>query len=96
MSIRKKCGQAKWRCPYRDHRCNNHPWMSELMVDGIRRPPVSIDDYALARGATGHVVSKREADDWERQIRTGLEIRTRSTQTPTRRDGWLVPCGRDA
>ena len=44
--------------------------MSELMVDGVRRPPVNIDDYALARGATRHVISKREAEDWERQILT--------------------------
>ena len=70
MSVRKKCGQANWPCPYRDHRCINHPWMSELMVDGIRRPHVNIDEYAFARGATGHVVSKREADDWERRIPT--------------------------
>ena len=73
MSVRKKCGQATWICPYRDHRCD-HPWMSELMVDGVRRPPVSIDDYALARGATRHVVSKREAVDWERQIRTDWKL----------------------
>ena len=58
------------------------------MVDGLRRPPVNIDDYALARGATRHIVSKREADDWDRQIPHRLEEGPRSAQaTPVITDG---------
>ena len=67
MSVRKKCGTSYWRCPYHDHRCA-HAWISEVMIDRVRRPPISIDDYAAARGATGHIVSKRDALQWEARI----------------------------
>ena len=49
MSVRKRCGTAKWNCPYGDHRCG-HPWTSEVMIDRVRRPPVNIDAYARPRG----------------------------------------------
>jgi integrase len=69
MSIRKKCGQASWGgCPYGDHRCD-HSWISEVMIDRVRRSPVSIDDYATHRGATvPHIVTRREALQWEARI----------------------------
>jgi integrase len=68
MSVRKKCGTSKWNCPYGDHRCD-HPWMSELMIDRVRRPAVNIDDYAMHRGATvPHIVAKRDALLWEARI----------------------------
>jgi integrase len=77
MSVRKKCGASNWPCAYRDHRCD-HSWVSELMIDRVRRPPVQIDEYATARGATvAHIVSKRDAQLWEARIimdwRQGLD-----------------------
>jgi integrase len=68
MSVRKKCGQSAWPCAYQDHRCS-HAWIAELMIGGVRRPTVNIDEYALARGATGRVVSRRDAELWEEKIR---------------------------
>lgn len=39
------------------------------MIDRVRRSPVSIDDYAIHRGATvSHVVTRREALQWEARI----------------------------
>ena len=68
MSVRKKCGTAKWPCPYVDHRCD-HTWVSEVMISGQRRSSVKIDEYAIARGATvSHIVTKRDALAWEARI----------------------------
>ena len=77
MSVRKKCGAANWACPYRDHRCE-HAWFSEVMIDRVRRAPVNVDTYALARGSgVPHIVTKREALQWEARIvmdwRQGLD-----------------------
>lgn len=82
MSVRKKCGTSYWRCAYRDHRCE-HSWISEVMVDRVRRPPVSIDEYATRRGhPVPHIVTKRDALLWEARIimewRQGLD----PTQAP--------------
>jgi integrase len=68
MSVRKKCQGGKGTCRYGDHRCD-HTWVSEWMMGGRRYPSVAIDDYAILRGARGHVVSKRDAETWEAQIR---------------------------
>lgn len=67
MSVRKKCGKPNWPCAYRDHRCE-HTWVCEVMIDRVRRPSVSIDEYAAVRGAAGHIVTKRDALQWEARI----------------------------
>jgi integrase len=39
------------------------------MIDRVRRPSVNVDDYALQRGAPGsHIVTKRDALQWEARI----------------------------
>jgi hypothetical protein len=61
MAVRKICGQKGCRASPR----GNHPWWFDVMHQGKRwRMPV--DDFALARGATGPITSKQNAEHvWE-------------------------------
>jgi hypothetical protein len=61
MAVRKPCRSKSCRA---SPRCE-HPWWLDVMYNGVRfRMPV--DDFALARGASGPVASKQEAEKvWE-------------------------------
>ena len=74
--MRKKCG-----CVYQDHRCE-HAWISEVMHQKVRRF-VNIDQYAIERGAREvHIVTKRDALQWEARIKMDLAQGIDPTQPP--------------
>lgn len=82
MSVRKKCGTSKWACAYRDHRCE-HSWVSEVMIDRVRRPPVLIDEYATRRGSlVPHIITKRDALLWEARIMLDWQQGRDPTEAP--------------
>src|SRR5262245_7587464 len=62
MSLRKKC-----ECKHRDHRCE-HTWVSEQTIDKVRLV-VRVDEFASQRGRPHHVISRRDAEAIEEEIR---------------------------
>jgi integrase len=69
VSVTKKCAASG--CKQHDHRCDD-TWHAEFMVTRVRYY-IAVDDYAIARGATGHVVTKKAALAWEAQMRIDVK-----------------------